>query len=283
MKRTFYAALAAISLTTGCMAPQQKETAENPISSDEVKTLQIGDVKITWIQDMAASHSPNIFPDADAGLIDSLQLQEGIPSSMSAFLAEQEGSRILFDTGMGSEQSRLIPLLNFLGLKPADIDYLYLTHLHGDHIGGMMQGDEIVFPQTAVYLSQAEYDGWMQMPNEQNAQAVKTGEAYREQLHLFQFGDTLPGNVLPIDATGHTPGHTAYQIGQILIIGDLIHGAALQLEHPDICARFDMDKEQAIASRKKILQYARDNGLVIAGMHLPGPAFIRTGHSKEHR
>jgi hypothetical protein len=55
----------------------------------------------------------------------------------------------------------------------------------------------------------------------------------------------------------------------------LIHGAALQLEHPEICATYDMDKQEAIKTRKNLLQYARENGLVIAGMHLPVPAFIK--------
>lgn len=69
--------------------------------------------------------------------------------------------------------------------------------------------------------------------------------------------------------------HTVFQAGKLLIIGDLIHGAALQLEHPEICATYDMDKQEAIKTRKNLLQYARENGLVIAGMHLPVPAFIK--------
>lgn len=83
------------------------------------------------------------------------------------------------------------------------------------------------------------------------------------------------GKVVAMEAVGHTPGHTVFQVGKLLIIGDLIHGAALQLEHPEICATYDMDKQEAIKTRKNLLQYARENGLVIAGMHLPVPAFIK--------
>ena len=96
----------------------------------------------------------------------------------------------------------------------------------------------------------------------------------QKQLHLFEFGDTLPGEVVAMEAIGHTPGHTAYQTGKLLIIGDLIHGAAVQLEHPEICATYDMDREQAIKTRKQFLQYAKENHLTISGMHLPAPAFI---------
>ena len=63
--------------------------------------------------------------------------------------------------------------------------------------------------------------------------------------------------------------------GKLLVIGDLMHGAALQAGHPEICATYDMDKENAIKSRKTYLQYARENGLVMAGMHLPVPAFMK--------
>lgn len=197
-----------------------------------------------------------IFPDASDELMESLSLQGGIPSSMSTFLVDTNGIRILFDTGMGAPGSRLLPGLQSLGISPADIGYLYLTHFHGDHIGGMMKGDSVVFPNA-----------------ERKAQVVKTMNAYKERLHLFEFGDTLPGNVVAMEAVGHTPGHTVFQSGKLLVIGDLIHGAALQLEHPEYCASYDMDKEAAVKARKYFLQYAKDNQLTMAGMHLPAPAF----------
>lgn len=176
-------------------------------------------------------------------------------------------------SGMGAPGSRLLPGLQSLGISPADIGYLYLTHFHGDHIGGMMKGDSVVFPNAEVYASKVEYDAWMAMPAERKAQVVKTMDAYKERLHLFEFGDTLPGNVVAMEAVGHTPGHTVFQSGKLLVIGDLIHGAALQLEHPEYCASYDMDKEAAVKARKYFLQYAKDNQLTMAGMHLPAPAF----------
>jgi glyoxylase-like metal-dependent hydrolase (beta-lactamase superfamily II) len=118
-----------------------------------------------------------------------------------------------------------------------------------------------------------EYDAWLKMPADRNAQVLKTMNAYKDRLHLFEFGETLPGNVVAMNAEGHTPGHTVFRANKLLVIADLIHGAALQLEHPEICATYDMDKEKAVKSRKYFLQYAKDNGLTMAGMHLPAPAF----------
>ena len=123
------------------------------VAVDGVKTLQLDGVQVSWIQDNAKEHfmPRTIFPDASDALIDSLSLQDGIPASMSAFLVETNGVRILFDTGMGAPDSRLLTGLKSLGVEPADIKYLYLTHFHGDHIGGMMKGDDVVFPNAEVY------------------------------------------------------------------------------------------------------------------------------------
>ncbi len=94
-------------------------------------------MKLTWIQDNAQEHKMplKLFGELPQPLIDSLGIADGIPSSMSAFLLETGGKRILFDTGMGSPDSRLVSGLAAAGVSPADIDYIYLTHFHGDHIG----------------------------------------------------------------------------------------------------------------------------------------------------
>ncbi len=245
-------------------------------TGDSVSAVcELDGVKVNWIRDNVQERLMPItlFPDADKNLIDSLSLQGGIPSTISTFLVESDGKLILFDTGMGASNSRLLEGLRSLNVAPEDIKYIYLTHFHGDHIGGMLNGNRKVFPNAEIYASQTEYDGWMGMDDNKKQQVVKTMEAYKEQLHLFAFGDSLPGKVVDLDAVGHTPGHTIFQVGRFLIIGDLMHGAALQLPYPDICASFDMDKTAAIKARKYYIQYAKEQGLVMAGMHLPVPAF----------
>lgn len=239
------------------------------------QTLQVGDVKVTWIKDNVGDKlmGRELFADAPDSLLESLSLQEGIPSTVSVFWVETDGVGILFDTGLGSPESGLLAGLDSLGVKPADVRYLYLTHFHGDHIGGMIRDGKAVFPNAQVYVSKAEYDAWMQMPDGQKAQVVKTMEAYKDRLHLFDFDDVLPGNVVALNGVGHTPGHTVYKAGKLLVVGDLVHGAALQLPHPEYCASYDMDKEAAVKVRRHFLQMASADGLTMAGMHFPAPAF----------
>jgi len=146
-----------------------------------------------------------------------------------------------------------------------------------DHIAGLVTKDDSgndvkVFKNAGVYAGKVEYDAWMNNIPKNDLQKMVMG-IYKDCLHLFAFGDTLPHNVIALDAVGHTPGHTAFQFSNLLVVGDLMHGYALQKDHPEINSNYDMDKEKSIESRKRLMQYARDNKLLMAGMHLPPPGF----------
>lgn len=264
----------------GCSSSQKQASAtdetEAVFACTDSVTTECDGVKLTQIRDNAQERlmQLSLFGELPQTLIDSLNIGQGVPASVSAFLLEIDGKRILFDTGMGAPDSRLLTNLSAAGVTPADIDYLYLTHFHGDHIGGMMKDDTVVFPKAEVYAAQQEYDAWMQMPDDKKTQVAATMEAYKDRLHLVAYGDTLPCGVVALDCVGHTPGHTAYRAGKFLIVGDLVHGAALQLAHPEICAAYDMDPQSAIKQRRYYLDYARQNHLLLAGMHQPA------GHAK---
>lgn len=282
--KTYLLCGTAALMVASCGGNAKKQVAEGSeatadtlaVRGDSVYTLavQVGDVQAMWIRDNADDRlmPRTLFPDASDALMDSLGLAGGVPSTVSTFYVKTDGAGILFDTGLGATDSRLLSGLQTFGIAPADVKFIYLTHMHGDHIGGMLtQEGEAVFPAAEVYVSKPEYDYWM--ADKANRQQVATMEAYKDRLHLFQFGDTLPGGVVAMDAVGHTPGHTVFQAGGLLVVGDLMHGAALQKVHPEVCATFDMDKEAAIGARRRFIRYAEENGLTMAGMHLPVPAF----------
>ena len=210
-----------------------------------------------------------LFGDVPAELVTSLNIAEGVPSSVSVMLMEKDGQQCLFDAGNGNNDSRLLPRMSKLGFSASDIDVIFITHLHGDHIGGLVKDGQPVFPQAKLYIPSVELDAWTKSPEStpQNVKAMM--EAYGEKLVKYTLEDPLPVGVKPIAAYGHTPGHTIYRIDNKLIVGDIMHGVALQMEHPEFCARFDMDKEQAIASRKAIMEMAKKEGLTMYGMHFP--------------
>lgn len=242
------------------------------------KTVVDGEATvITWIEDKPEPtlQPHNLYPDVPDSLWIALGLQEGVPSSMSCFLLQTEGKNILLDAGLGAPFSQLIPKLTTLDVKPEELQLIYITHFHPDHIGGLLKDGKVVFPNAEVYVNRVEAEAWQKMEGNQSVQAKTVLDAYKQHLHLFEAGDTLPGDVITIAAYGHTPGHTAFQKDSMLVIGDLIHGAALQLEYPEYCPLYDMDAETARESRLRILNYARENRLTMYGMHLPHPGTLQ--------
>lgn len=276
-KITLISCLLALTLTGAGHTSCTSRSAATPADTSCIKTLKDHGIAVTWIQD---NHKPktmpaSLFPEAARAVIDSLGMTEsGIPATISTFLVQTDGKNLLFDAGLGAPDSRLLPALQSLQLSPDDIQYIFLTHFHGDHIGGLLTpSGEAVFKKAQVYASKAEYDGWMKMPKAQRAQVEQLRAAYGNRLHLFGYTDALPENIKPMEAKGHTPGHTVYAIGRFLIVGDLMHGAALQMPHPEFCASYDQQPDQAVSTRRYFLDYVRSHHLIMAGMHLPAPAF----------
>lgn len=262
------------------------EPAENAAPAEAANVVQVAKTiklangaSVTWIQDNQGEklNPRSLFSDASDSLFASLNLPDGIPASVSVFLLQVDGKNILFDAGLGAFGGQMLDRLAALDVTPDKIDLIYLTHFHVDHIAGMIAKDSAgkdvkVFNNATVYAGKVEYDAWMNDIPKNDLQKAVMG-MYKDKLHLFAFGDSLPHGVLALDAVGHTPGHTAFQISNLLVIGDLMHGYALQKDHPEINSNYDMDKEKSIVSRKRIMQYARDNKLTMAGMHLPPPGF----------
>lgn len=255
--------------------------AENTAQVEGTKTITLSNgASVTWIQDNTGNklNPRSLFSDASDSLYNSLNMPNGIPASVSTFLVKVDGKYILFDAGLGAFGGQLMSRLAALGVNADSIGLVYLTHFHVDHISGLVAkdgagNDTKAFKNAAVYAGKVEYDAWMNdIPKndlQKNIMAL-----YKDSLHLFAFGDTLPHGVLAMDAVGHTPGHTAFQLANLLVVGDLMHGYALQKDHPEINSNYDMDKPKSAESRKRIMQYARDNKLLMAGMHLPPPGFV---------
>ena len=213
------------------------------------------------------------YPKLTEELIKELKIEKGIEWSMSVFLLECEGKKVLFDAGFFEKDSNskgILDRLQELKISPDEIDYIFITHFHWDHIAGLIdENDNIIYKNAKIYVSKEEYDGWInKMPAEKNALQVKIMKICEKQVIQFDFKDTLPLGIIPMEAFGHTPGHTCFRKDDLLIIGDLIHGEKVQFKYPEICANFDYNEKDSIDSRKKILKYAEENKLLIAGMHL---------------
>ena len=210
------------------------------------------------------------YPKLTKELIKELHLEKGIEMSMSAFLLETENKKVLFDAGFFEKNIGIPQRLKELKISPEEIDYIFITHSHWDHIEGLIQNDNMVYKNAKIYISKEEFNGVIKKVKPDKVGLFeKVKKICENQIIQFDFEDTLPLGIVPIKAFGHTPGHTCYRKGDLLIIGDLIHGEKLQFKNPEICAVYDNDEELSIESRKKILKYAEENKLFLAGHHLP--------------
>ena len=224
----------------------------------------------------------SLFSSSDPEAVKKYMPDGSAPASVSSFILFAGEDTVLVDTGNGGEL--WIKKLTDLGVKPENVKLILITHMHGDHIGGLLQGDTRRFPNAKVLSSAPEHDFWLLRERQpQGAQFGRIRAAYGQDFAKFNFGDEVFANSLvkakAIAAEGHTPGHAAFLIEpkqenkeKLLIIGDLLHAAALQFPVPEACASFDMDKDKAVASRKRLLDFAVQEKIPIGGMHLPPPS-----------
>lgn len=232
---------------------------------------------VTWIADIPepVMRGAEIFPSVPDSLWSELGIPNGAPSSVSCFVLQMDGKICLVDAGVGGPSSLLFTRLDSMGIDPKEVRDIYLTHLHGDHIGGLIRNGVAAFPNATLNICEDEFYYWMQLPEEQRAKVELMAIAYNGSIYLFKPGEKINNSIRAIHAPGHTPGHTCYLVqDSILFMGDIMHGAALQIPHPEYCACYDMDSAAAVSARLWLEEYIRDNHVVAYGAHLPAPGYI---------
>jgi len=223
-------------------------------------------------------------------------LASPLQTSVNAFLVNTGTKLVLVDTGSGNlfgpTLGNLLANLKASGYEPGQVDEVYITHMHPDHVGGLSTDGKMNFPNAIVRADKHDADYWLSAETLAKADEGSKGFVQGAQAMLGPYvqagkfkpfeGDTelVPG-VRAHAAYGHTPGHTIYVVesnGQKLVLwGDLMHVAALQFPDPSITIKFDSDSKAAMAQRKKAFADAAKNGFWVGAAHLPFPGL---GHLK---
>ncbi|MDR1256249.1 MAG: MBL fold metallo-hydrolase [Spirochaetaceae bacterium] len=251
--------------------------AINGFAADEaIFTCRVGDFTVHLLVENQGQGNPSILLGASEYALNRYIPGGTYRSEVNTVLVRGPDRILLIDTGFGG---RIFDHLKTLGVDPGQVDAVILTHMHGDHIGGLQKGGNALFPRASVYLAQQEKAYWTETAA--NHGAVAALAPYGSRVHTFLpkavgAGEELFPGIRAIAAFGHTPGHTIYQVesnGQKLLVwGDLMHVEDIQFPLPAVSVSYDTDPQAAGIVRKQILDYAAQNRIPIAGMHLRYPA-----------
>jgi len=178
---------------------------------------------------------------------------------------------VLFDTGLSGES--ITDVLAEAGYTPDMVDKVVITHMHGDHIGGLMTNGAPTFPNASYVTAAREFDAWSKMDNEGFQSNVAP---LAEKMEMIEDGASGFSGHTAMAAYGHTPGHMVHMIessGEALVlIADLANHYVWSLAYPDWEVLFDMDKEAAAATRRRVLDMLASEKLPFVGYHMPWPA-----------
>jgi glyoxylase-like metal-dependent hydrolase (beta-lactamase superfamily II) len=188
---------------------------------------------------------------------------------------------IMIDAGCGTvfgpAGGHLVANLAAAGVKPEQITAIIVSHMHGDHFGGLLDANgAVVFKNAKLFIHRVEHAYWTEKGDE-NVQSYLN--AFKGKWQLIAGGEKLLGGLEIMDAFGHTPGHLAVAITsgdeQLLHFVDVVHNHVLSFAHPEWVMKFDVLSDVAIATRKRVLDRCAADRTRVWGAHMPFPALGR--------
>ena len=289
--------LAALTLAASFATPLAAYAA-----SPQVKTqapgfyrLMVGEIEVTALSDGTVALPvgkllQGVSPEAIEKALARSYLNDPLETSVNAYLVNNGNKLVLIDTGaaalFGPTLGRLQASLKAAGYSAEQVDEVYISHMHPDHVGGLMNGSAMAFPNaivraerhdSAYWLSQANLDG---APAEakgffEAAMATLSPYVKADRFKPFDGDSNLVRGVRAQFTGGHTPGHSFFVIesqGEKLVLwGDAIHVGAVQFAAPAITIAFDTDGPAAAAARAQAFADAAKQGFWVGGSHLSFP------------
>jgi len=264
-------------------------------SNPAFRQISLGTFKITTILDgvVRRDRPESIFgTDQSADDVAALLKANHLPTDWFVHnfvptLVETPNERVLFDTGFGpmgrnAGNGQLTARMQQAGYAPEDVSIVVLTHMHVDHIGGLMDVDGPAFPNARYVSSKTEFDFWTSderigTPQEDGGKlAQRNVLPLKDRFSFVDDGDTVVEGITAMAAHGHSPGHMVFVLeseGQkLMLTADTANHYVLSLQKPDWHVVFDFDKDAAAKSRKKVFGMIADEGIPFIGHHMPFPS-----------
>ena len=247
-------------------------------SPDVMKFTFSNNVEVYAIRDKNTTMKGTLFTDyTKTSSLKQKDLKTEYPSSVNCFVLRSNFKTFLIDAGNFDPKGSLLTKLASINVRPKTVDYILLTHLHPDHIGGLIDKDgAAVFPNAKVYVSYEEWKYWSPKIAKEKPDSTlrRFQDAYNGRIRPLNFEEPVDSReygVYAVKAVGHTPGHCYFRKGKLRFVGDVVHAADLQIPHPEYCASFDQDKKQAYQTRVSFLENMSKEGYIVFGAHIPFP------------
>jgi glyoxylase-like metal-dependent hydrolase (beta-lactamase superfamily II) len=203
------------------------------------------------------------------------------------FMFQKDGATVLIDAGAGDTMQatlgRLPGNLRAAGHAPETITHIILTHIHSDHANGLVDASgAALYPKAEILVHAQEFDFWMADNDGSESEKIRRQRArnrinltpYLDRVRRMREGEVVVG-CTPMLAPGHSPGHTCWRIGTgrnaFVAWGDLVHFSDIQVSHPDVAVKYDLDPDLARRSRLRMLDMVANEGLAVAGAHVAAP------------
>ncbi len=263
--------------------------------------LRVGDIDVLVISDgvfslPAATLATNADPaELAAWLDDELRPGSEYKWPLNVLVVSSGGRTVLVDSGVGTEFpdapgiGRLAMRLDAAGIDPASITDVVLTHLHVDHVGGLLADGlrSRLRPNVPIHLSAAEAEFWASpdfsrntfggMPNVLRSAEERFVDVYRRQLRPFEAEYEVAPGVVVRRTGGHTAGHSVVRLSsggdRLTFLGDAVFPD--HFDHPEWHNAFDHDPEEAVRVRVQLLRELATSGESLVAAHLPFPSLGR--------
>ncbi|MCV3735003.1 MBL fold metallo-hydrolase [Rhizobium sp. TRM96647] len=265
--------------------------------------VRIGEIDVLVISDGVLPLPTRMLgPNADATdratwLKDMFLPQDAFDWSLNVVVVRSGDQTILVDAGLGLDPNlnlpragQLVRRLEAAGIDLASVTDVILTHMHMDHIGGLLVDGvkDRLRPDLRIHVAAAEVTFWetpdfthvdmpQGFPDALRATAKRFVNAYRSQLRLFDETYEVAPGVVVHRTGGHTPGHSVVRVAsggdRLTFAGDAVF--AVGFDHPDWHNGFEHDPEEAARVRVRLLTELAANGEQLVATHLPFPSVGR--------
>lgn len=267
-----------------------------------VHRMKLGEFEVTSILDGYIDLPPTVLlgdPQAIKGHLEAAGIWGSpIRTAVNTFLVNTGDKLVMVDCGgakmLGPTAGRMPAALAQLGIEPAQVDEVYITHMHGDHLHGAVTPEGAsVLPKAILRIAKLDVDYWgsaqveAAAPDNQKGRFVaakRAMAAYGDRLQPFELGAELTPGIRSVNAVGHTPGHSCYMVtsgaARLLLLGDTLHVAPVQFPRPEVTVAFDFNADGARERRRALFDMAAKDNILIGAVHLPFPGIGRL-RSKE--